>query len=115
MYPPPPPHTHTHRTAPQRRQTPDSIMPTFPGNPNFTRGAASRSTYAFEKKRPPAPPIRHYEAMGGANSQASPGGPTVGGGFFKRMISSRFSKRYKRRYNRVTVSSGYYGVHCATN
>ncbi|XP_064403179.1 MAP/microtubule affinity-regulating kinase 3-like isoform X2 [Halichondria panicea] len=80
-------------TAPQRRQTPDSIMPTFPGNPNFTRGAASRSTYAFEKKRPPAPPIRHYEAMGGANSQASPGGPTVGGGFFKRMISSRFSKR----------------------
>lgn len=93
--------THTHllthcSTAPHRR--PDinyqPAISTMHTNPNFSRGTPGRSTYAYGSRRPPPAVIHHFEATptGEASSQPSPG--PVGGGFFKRLIPSRFSRRY---------------------
>ena len=81
-----------HSTAPHRgRQEMHSAIPTIHGNPNFTRGAPGRSTYAYGTRRP-APPVMHHfrDSPSGASSQPTPG---PGGGFFKRLIPSRFSRR----------------------
>ena len=82
-------------TAPNRRggggNTPDlqSAVPTMHGNPNFTRNAPGRSTYAYGTRRP-APAVMHHFSPGGPSSQPS---PSHNSGFFKRLIPTRFSSR----------------------
>ena len=100
-------HTHTHvpfihcSTAPHRRPDPlnyqPSAIPTMHTNPNFSRGTPGRSTYAYGTRRPP--PVSALTRFEGtptseASSQPSPG--PSGGGFFKRLIPSRFSRRYEK-------------------
>ena len=97
-------HTHTHTpfllysTAPHRRPDPLNYQPsaitTMHTNPNFSRGTPGRSTYAYGSRRPP--PVSALTRFEGtptseASSQPSPG--PSGGGFFKRLIPSRFSRR----------------------
>lgn len=80
-------------TAPQQRgggATPDllSAVPTMHGNPNFTRNAPGRSTYAYGTRRP-APAVMHHFPPGGAGQPS----PNPNSGFFKRLIPTRFSRR----------------------
>ena len=96
---PSPPFIH-HSTAPHRRPDPlnyqPSAIPTMHANPNFSRGTPGRSTYAYGTRRPPpVSALARYEGTptSEASSQPSPG-PT-GGSFFKRLIPSRFSRRYE--------------------
>lgn len=81
-------------TAPhsQRRPALDlATIPSMPTNPNFTRNTPVRSTYAYgTRSRPPPQFSQQYTPTGGASASQ----PTAGGGFFKRLIPSRFSKRY---------------------
>lgn len=67
-----------------------AAIPSMPANPNFTRNAPARSTYAYGTRRPPPPFGQPYASSGvaGAPHQAA-----VGGSFFKRLIPVRFSKR----------------------
>lgn len=105
-------HTYTQHcsTAPHRRPELNFQPPvaTMHANPNFARGTPGRSTYAYGSRRPPpVSAITRYEGTPTteASSQPSPG--PVGGGFFKRLIPSRFSRRYnsQRRYTHVTFFS----------
>ena len=67
-----------------------AAIPSMPTNPNFTRNTPARSTYAYgTRTRPPATFSQQYIPTGGAGgAQVAPGG-----GFFKRLIPQRFSKR----------------------
>lgn len=85
-------YTHSHSTAPHRRPDLHSAVPTMHGNPNFTRGAPGRSTYAYGTRRPQPQVMHHFrDSPSGASSQPTPGPSS--GGFFKRLIPSRFSRR----------------------
>ena len=81
-------------TAPhtqQRRPAMDlANIPSMPANPNFTRNTPARSTYAYGTRRPPQQTFsQQYTPTGGASASQ----PAPGGGFFKRLIPVRFSKR----------------------
>lgn len=94
-------------TAPhtqQRRPAMDlANIPAMPANPNFTRNTPARSTYAYGTRRPsPQSFSQQYTPTGGASASQ----PAPGGGFFKRLIPVRFSKR-----NRCVLSSCIIHVH----
>lgn len=87
----------TSSTAPhsQRRPVLDlATIPSMPTNPNFTRNAPARSTYAYGTRSRPTPLLSQQYAYGPAGG-ASALQPAPGTGFFKRLIPSRFSKRYR--------------------
>lgn len=89
-----PPHFRP-STAPPRRVVDTSGIPSLPMNPNFSRGAPARNTFAFgTRARPATTNPQHFSPSQGtpytSYSQPTPG---HGGGFFKRFMPSRFSSR----------------------
>ncbi len=82
----------------------------MPPNAGFQRGIPARATFAIgTRTRPPtgSTPHHHHQfyPSQGASSQPT-AGPGMGGSFFKRLIPSRFSKRY--------VNGTVYGFSCTS-
>ena len=77
--------------------------PTMHENSNFTRGIPGRNTYAYGTHRPPPVAMHHFVSPdSGDNSQS---GASSNSGFFKRLIPTRFSRRYRGRYFHVCILS----------